>query len=254
MRIKFLLFLLGMSFLKINAQFIEIHGKISAADAVEGIHVINKTASKFTISNENGEFRIPARVNDTLLFSGISYQPKEIVMTKLIIAGKQVSVYLEELVNQLDQVVIGKVLSGDLLSDINNANLKTEINFYDLGIPGYKGKLRTQSERRLYEATSGGMIPIIPLINAISGRTKRLKANVKLEQADECLDKMKADFAKSLFSNYELEDDKKVEFFYYCQDDSEFEKICKLKKGMDTLEFLTNKLVEFKARLQPGKE
>lgn len=254
MKIKFLFLLLGLSFLKMNAQFVDIRGKISATDEVEGIHIINKTASRFTISNEQGEFKIPAQLNDTLLFSGISYQPKEIVMTKLVMASKQITVYLEEMVNELDQVVIGKVLSGDLMADINNMELKQEINFYNLGIPGYTGKLKTQSERRLYEATSGGLIPIVPLINAISGRTKRLKYIIKLERADECLDKMKADFAERLFSNYELEEDKKAEFFYYCQDDSEFENICKLKSGMAILEFLTGKLEDFKDILRSQKE
>lgn len=229
------------------AQSVEIHGKISAPDEVEGIHIINKTASRFTISNSYGEFTIPARLNDTLLFSGISYQPKEIVVTKLIIASKQCTVYLEELVNVLDEVVVGKVLTGDLLSDINNSDVKRSINFYDLGIPGYTGKPKTQSERRLYEATSGsGLIPLNPIINAISGRTKLLKAHLKLERSDNCLDKMKADFAESLFSSYELEEDKRAEFFYYCQDDPEFTDLCKRINEMDTFEFLIAKLKDFK--------
>ena len=162
--------------LETYAQSVQLNGKVSGAVEVDGIHIINKTASRFTISNADGTFVIPAKLNDTILFSGISYQPKEIVVTKFIIASKQMPIYLEELVNVLDEVVVGKVLTGNLMSDINNAELKRDLNFYDLGIPGYTGKLMSQTERRLYEATSGGgLVPIGLIVNAITGRTKRLK-------------------------------------------------------------------------------
>lgn len=233
-----------------NGQTVDIHGLIIAPDEVEGIHVLNKTASRFTISNSTGNFTIPAQLNDTILFSGISYQSKEIVVTKVVLASQQFVVYLEEMVNVLDEVVIGKVLTGNLMFDINSAELKPDLNFYNLGIPGYTGKLKTQTERRLYEATSGGgLIPVGLIINAISGRTKRLKHYVKLEKMDNCLDKIIAGFSADLFRTNDLKADIKAQFFYYCQDDPEFESLCKLKNSMKTLMFLDAKLKAFKALL-----
>lgn len=250
-------FIILSLFFVINAhsQSVDIKGKINAPHEVDGIHIINKIANRFTISNNHGEFVIQAKLNDTILFSGISYQPKEIIITKLIIASKEFTVYLEELVNVLDEVVLGKVLTGDLFSDITNADLKRDLDFYDLGIPGYTGKLMTQTERRLREATSGGgLIPIFPIINAITGRTKRLKEYVKFEKLNTCLEKMKSDFSEDLFSNYDFEDGEKAEFFYYCQDDPAFEKYCKLKNDMATFEFLKAKLETFKTILQTQKD
>ncbi len=218
-----------------------------APNEVEGIHIINKTASRFTISNSNGEFKIPAKLNDTILFSGISYQPKEVVITKFMLATQRVTVYLDELVNALDEVVVGKVLTGDLMSDINNAELTPELNFYNLGIPGYIGKLKTQSERRLYEATSGaGFIPLNPILNGISGRTKELKHHLKLERLDNCLEGIKSDFAKEIFAKSYLEEALRTEFFYYCQDDPEFDRLCRLKNDMATFNFLMAKLDAYK--------
>ncbi|MBA6153326.1 hypothetical protein [Gelidibacter maritimus] len=238
-----------------HSQSMDVKGKINAPHEVDGIHIINKTASRFTISNSYGEFVIQAKLNDTILFSGISYQPKEVIVTKLIMASKEFTVYLEELVNALDEVVVGKVLTGDLLFDITNADLKRDLDFYDLGIPGYTGKLMTQTERRLREATSGGgLIPIFPIINAITGRTKRLKEYVKFEKLNTCLEKMKSDFSADLFNNYDLKDEKRAEFFYYCQDDPEFENLCKSKNDMATLQFLVAKLESFNAILQTQKD
>lgn len=104
----YLVFCLFLCVVNSYAQSVDINGKITAPDEVDGIHIINTTASRFTISNSDGTFVIPAKLNDTILFSGISYQPKEIVITKYIIASKQMPVYLEELVNALDEVVVGK--------------------------------------------------------------------------------------------------------------------------------------------------
>lgn len=238
-----------------NAQVVDIHGEITAISDVDGIHIMNKTSSRFTISDADGTFTIPAKLNDTILFSGISYQTKEIVVTNFIIASKQMPVYLEELVNALDEVVVGKILTGDLLSDIKNAQLTPELNFYNLGIPGYTGKLKSQTERRLYEASSGGgLIPIFPIINAISGRTKRLKAQVKFEKLDDCVQRMKSKFSIDVFNNYDLEEGQKAEFFYYCQDDPQFENLCKNTNDMVVFEFLQSKLVTFMTILEAQKK
>ncbi len=239
-----------------NAQIVEIKGKVIVADdEIEGIHVINKTASKFTITNYNGEFTIPAKLGDTIVFSALKYKPKEMVVHSEIIKSKTLNVYLTELVNQLDQVIVGKVLSGDLLSDIENSEAKRDINFYDLGIPGYTGKPLTQSERRLNEATTGGgFLPLNPILNAISGRTKMLKNQIKLERLDECLDRIKSELSVIFFENNQLGDSLRTDFFYYCSEDIVFSNICSMSNDLKTLEFLKEKLRDYKHNQSLQKE
>ncbi|WAC01499.1 hypothetical protein N7U66_16040 [Lacinutrix neustonica] len=58
-----------------------------------------------------------------------------------------------------------------------NSDAKPTINFYDVGIPGYKGKPKTKSERQLQTAGDfkpimllgllAGSMPFDPLLNAI---------------------------------------------------------------------------------------
>jgi len=172
--VKPLLFLcLFFNLLVLSAQDLDILGKVMAEDDdIEGIHIINKTANKFTITDVNGAFTISAKLNDTILISGIKYKHQEVIVNELIIQSKHMTVYLEEHIYQLDEVLLGKFLTGDLRTDILNTKIKDEINFYDVGIQGYAGKPKTQSERRLNEAiTGGGFIPLNPIINAITGRT-----------------------------------------------------------------------------------
>jgi hypothetical protein len=56
-----------------NAQRKELNGQLIAEDEVEGLHILNKTASKYAISNEDGSFVILEKVSDTLVLSGVKY-------------------------------------------------------------------------------------------------------------------------------------------------------------------------------------
>ena len=239
-----------------NAQSIELNGKVVVDDdEIEGIHVINKTSNKFTITRENGTFSIAAKIFDTIIFSAIKYKPKEVIVNSDMIKSKTMNVYLTELVNQLNEVIVGKILTGNLLSDIENSDAKRDINFYDLGILGYTGKPLTQSERRYNEATTGGgILPLNPIINYFSGRTKMLKNQMKLEGLNECLETIKSNLTETFFEYNELDEVKRAEFFYSCVEDESFTTICQLKNDIRTLDFLKTKLEAYKVNLQTEKD
>nr|WP_321222136.1 hypothetical protein [uncultured Psychroserpens sp.] len=252
LKIKHLIILLVLIFSsEISAQTYEIKGKIIAKGDLVGIHIINKTASKFTISNDLGEFVIPAKMHDTILISGVQYVPKEIVITDIIMQTKAVNVNLDENINQLDQVVVGKILTGNLMTDIENSESKRELNFYDLGIPGYTGPQPTQTERRLYEAQSGGgLVPLNPLINWITGRTKRLKEQIEREELTIAIAEVKAKYSKLLFENESFSEIMQNEYFYFCGDDSNFMTVYNVGNQIRTLQFLKDKLVAFKLHIE----
>lgn len=242
------------------AQTIPLKGQLLAKGEVEGIHVLNNTSQTFTISNRQGEFSIPVKLNDTLAFSGVSYEIKKVVVSQTMINSKVLTISLTEKTNVLDEVVVGKILTGDLSSDMVNSGDKRDINFYDLGIPGYKGKPKTQSERRLYTAGDfkpihllsllGGSLPVDPILNAISGRTKLLKHRVHLENKDKCIDRTKSNLSQILFTAHPLKERYRNEFFYFCADDDRFDDLCIIRDDFETLEFLKEKLVSFKSILQ----
>ena len=237
------------------SQSIEIYGKVESKNNLENIHVINKTAQVFTITDINGHFKITAKLKDTLKFSSVQHKTKEILVSKDIIIAKAVSVILEAQINELDEVVVGKVLSGDLLSDIKNVEGSPPINFYDVGIPGYTGKPATQSERRLSEAgefkpkmllgaLTGG-IPLNPILNGLSGRTKMLKNRVEIEEKEALMQSIKSRLSKDFFASNPLEEDLKMDFFYFCADDENFIKHCKNQTDFKILIFLRMKYSQY---------
>ncbi|AJR03630.1 hypothetical protein [Siansivirga zeaxanthinifaciens] len=247
-------------------QTIEITGSVESKDDVENIHVINQTQQKFTITNAKGEFVIPVKLNDTLTFSSIQSKLKTVIIDKHVLLFKALKVVLEEQVNALDEVVVGKILTGNLLLDVQNMEGDPPINFYDVGIPGYTGKPATQSERRLSEASEfspkaggslggvGGSVSATAIINAISGRTKMLKARVKLEEREELMQSIKGRLARDFFATNPLKEELKMDFFYFCADDENFLKYCKNETDFNILFFLRTKYNQYIENLKASND
>ena len=259
---NFLIIFILLSFQTFSAQSVEVFGKVQSKLGVENIHVINKTAQVFTITNEKGEFRINVTLNDSLVFSSVQHKLKEIVVSKEIISTKMILVQLDEQINELDEVIVGKVLTGDLLNDITNIEGDPPINFFDVGIPGYTGKIATQSERRLSEAGEfkpkmllgllGGGVPLNPILNGISGRTKMLKRRVEIETKETLMLTVKARLAKDFFVSNPLDEDLRMDFFYFCADDEHFIKYCKNQTDFKILVFLRHKYRQYMENLETG--
>lgn len=248
-------FVLFILFFFAQAQTKDLNGQLISDEDVEGLHVLNKTASKYTISNEDGSFIIPAKALDTLIISGVKYQVQEIIITKAIIKLGSFNVDLVENVNALNEVVVGKILTGSLQSDLENSDAKTEINFYDLGIPGYIGKPLTQNERKLYDADGGPIASVMggpfgggiglnmhKLLNKISGRTKKLKAIVDLDNRDACAQRLRRNYEVFLFEKDTLVENLRSEYFLFCQEDKDFLALCGNNNEIELLEFLQAKL------------
>ncbi|MFB9055106.1 hypothetical protein ACFFVB_18650 [Formosa undariae] len=208
--------------------------------------MINKTSKTFTITSATGHFDIHVKLNDTLVFSSIQYADLDIIIDASVIANKAILVNLEEFVNTLDEVVVGKVLTGNLMLDIGSSTVESEINFYNVGITGYTGRRNTQTERRLHEATSGGgVVGLNPIINALTGRTKMLKNHVKLERNDALINKIRQRLSDDFFCEHPLDEFKHMDFWYFCSEDPYFEKRCKDKVDVVILAFLNAKYDQY---------
>jgi hypothetical protein len=262
-KIRNLFFLCCLFFVTaVWSQTIKIKGIVKGSSDIENIHVINKTSNSFTTTNKIGGFKISATLNDTLVFSSIQYKLKSIVISSKNIEEQFVVVNLDESVNVLDEVIVGKVLTGSLDSDINNSGAERPIDFYDVGIPGYKGKPKTQNERRLYEADHGKYVAIglgfglnlNKILNKVTGRTKKLKDRVRLESNDVLLTKIKSRLTDNFFKVYTLDEKLRTDFFYFCSEDENFEKRCKGKSDIEVFEFLAEKIVAYKSNLKEDKD
>ncbi|MCF8272261.1 MAG: carboxypeptidase-like regulatory domain-containing protein [Flavobacteriaceae bacterium] len=264
-KIKFFIFIAFVSATNLLvSQTIQIEGHIQSKVDIENIHVINKTANLFTVTDKFGGFKIHVKIMDTLMFTSVQHKTKIIQIDESILINKTLNVFLEEQINELDEVTVGKVLTGNLLLDINNIKGEPPINFFDVGIPGYTGRPATQSERRLSEAGEfkpkmllgllGGGLPLNPILNGISGRTKMLKQRVEIEEKEALMYSIKARLSKDFLMSNPLEEDFVMDFFYFCADDENFIKHCKNQTDFKILIFLRMKYRQYLENIKEKKD
>ena len=240
----------GMAIVTTHAQKVELSGKIITKGDLEGIHVINKTSYRYTTTDKNGMFIVEGKLSDSLYFSSIQYLPKTVVLTAKHINSKSITVSLSESINALDEVMIGTVLTGDLNSDISNSDFERPMDFYDLGIPGYTGPRMNLAERRLFEADAGPLViglglNFSKLLNMMSGRTKMLKKQLKLDNDKQTIQRIRDVVGPLFFTTNDLKEDKRMEFYYFCADAPDFQERCREKSDVEILEFLEVQLEAF---------
>lgn len=205
-----------------------LNGKISHPNLiVAGIHVINADRGLAEITDIDGNFEISVAIGEELIFSGVQYKKRALIITPEIFALEEITVYLEAFINELDEVVLKPHnLSGSLSSDLNN--VKEQINFDDVGIPGYKGvrKEKIVSGKSLILSTlllpiSGG-INIDALYKHLSGYYKKLKKRRKLDAQFETVFSIIKFYGVYFFEeNYALEQEEVYDFVLGCSENSQ---------------------------------
>lgn len=145
--------------------------------SISGIHIINKTSGSKTITDINGVFEIGVKKQDTIIISSVQIIPRVIVMENEMLNQTYLKIYVDQFINELSNVVVrSNSLSGNILKDMANSNVKVPINFDDVGIPGFKGIREEKIEKIVpFIGLPIMSINIEALYKNLSGYYKRLK-------------------------------------------------------------------------------
>lgn len=145
--------------------------------SISGIHIINKTSGSKTITDINGVFEIGVKRQDTIIISSVQIIPRVIVMENEMLNQTYLKIYVDQFINELSNVVVrSNSLSGNILKDMANSNVKVPINFDDVGIPGFKGIREEKIEKIVpFIGLPIMSINIEALYKNLSGYYKRLK-------------------------------------------------------------------------------
>lgn len=228
-----------------ETEFKKIHGVLNSdSGELSGIHIINTTSHKATISNQEGYFSIGAKLNDTLTITGVGYQIKKFIINQDTFNKFSISVQLEAEVIELNEVVLMLYnLSGDLSQDMDDMRAEDELSEFTLGLPNADVSPMRKSQRILHEAiTGGGIVPINPILNAISGRTKKLKKIVEVDLRNQRTMEVRNYYPDSLYVNYlKINKSNILDFMYYCETDPEFNYYARIKDKFRLWELMNEK-------------
>lgn len=243
-------FLVLCTALKAQERRTELSGQVQQQGApVADVHVMNLSAEKATITDEKGHFMIPARAGDTLLFSAVQLRRKSLVVHPAMLKAERILIPLEAFVNELDEVVLFPYnLSGDLVRDLQQMPDEPIYVGATLGLPNAYKTPPTQAERKLYEATSGsGLVPLNPVLNALTGRTRYLKKLLSAERRNTNTRRVREDYADSLFiQELRIPALNIDDFIYYCEADTVFTELLTLGDRLRMWEFLQRKSVSYR--------
>ena len=199
-----------------------LRGRVTAGNIIiKGREVINLSSQGETKTDSLGNFYIKAAVSDTLqIRSSISYLGRIIVKE-----GDFITIIAVDLGSfELEEVVIDRY----------------NVNAESLGLVPEDQKQYTPAERRLKTAGDfkpihllgilGGSLPVDPIINAINGRTKRLKKEVEIERKEFLMAKINGIYTyDEITKEFNIPEEYVSGFIYYVVEDSEFAKAMKNK-------------------------
>jgi hypothetical protein len=194
----------------------------------EQVNIVNATTNKSTSSDSDGNFVISVSIGDVLVFSAVNLETKRKVITTDDLRDELVTVKMSRSITPLREVKV---------------NENTEITAENLRIIPKGQKKYSPAERRVHEATTGGgIVPLNPILNAISGRTTMLKKEVVAEKNERLLLRLDGWFEEKYYTNYlKIPKDFIRGFHYFLIEDSDFVRALKAKNKTLT-KFLMNKL------------
>jgi hypothetical protein len=114
---------------------------------MESVHVVNLNEVVGTITNEKGEFHIPAKVNDTLYFTFLGFKSQKVRVTNDMFKFKETKISLTELAYALEEVIVRPYsLTGYLEIDVKNLPLNNAFQYSISGLSvGYEAGSKNPS-------------------------------------------------------------------------------------------------------------
>jgi hypothetical protein len=220
---------------------------IDSIGPVLDANIINKSSKIGTNSNTDGEFKIYAQIGDTLVFSSIQHQTKELAVSERSFISFNFKINLKLKTYELDEFELKKHnLLGVLALDINNVKKNDhEISAVTLGLPNAGIPKLKPIDRKIYTATSSnGLISLDLILNQITGRLKQLKQQKKIIEEDAAVEKLYSEFKFNLFADFKIVREDEYRFLYFCRSDSTFI-IEHSKNKFEFINFMKKKAIEF---------
>jgi len=150
---------------------------------ISSVHVINLTQVVGVITNKQGKFEIPAKLNDTLYLSYLGFKSIKVRVTNDLLKFENSKIQLTELAYALEEVIVKPYeLTGYLEIDAKNVPVSQSFRYSIPGLPsrGYEGGSRNSGA--FSKVINSIFNPVDFLYNLFGKNPRQLK---KLKQMKE---------------------------------------------------------------------
>ena len=177
-----------------------VSGKVQNASndqKLQNVHIINLSQVVGTITNNEGDFKIQAKVNDTLYFSYIGFKPLRIRVTNDWIKFGEVKIKMTELGIALEEVVVADVqLTGYLEIDAKRIPVYNNYRYSISGLnSGYEGG--NKQPGAVNKVLGAIFNPADFLYNIFSKRSNELRKLRKMKKDDDIRNLLETKFDRA---------------------------------------------------------
>ena len=103
---------------------------------LQSAHIVNLNSVVGTITNTQGQFKIPAQANDTIFISYIGYQSIKLKITNDLLKGNELEIAIHEKVVNIEEVTVkSHKLIGVLVVDAKNVPENSYSRIHINGLP-----------------------------------------------------------------------------------------------------------------------
>ncbi|MFB9110451.1 MULTISPECIES: hypothetical protein [Flavobacterium] len=218
-----------------------LHGQvINSSIPIETGNVMNINANKRTFIGPQGLFDIMARPKDTLLFTGMSFQSKKIVLTEKDCAEVLFSVPLDLVNVELKEVLVHKELKVKSLQGGSQGIVDTQFEDDSQSTPENKAMY---SDQTIKYGTD--FVRIFKDLKKLLSKDKEVQEEVITDIAFVAY--AKDNFTKDFYTKtLGLKEDEIDLFLMYCSNDSESKRHLKEDQKFELMDFMINKNKDFK--------
>ena len=216
-----------------------IQGKIiSDSTKIEDVTIFNVNSKIAKSVTNDGFFELLVKANDTLLFSGLLFKSKRVILTDKIINQKLLIIELEPSVIELDEVVINNIK----LNPISGGSQK----YVDKQFFGdSKSSLKNQF---VYDGSITNGINFVRLFKDAAKifkkkETKKATFVSEVEFSEYTLKRIKPSF---FTSTLDLKEEQVKLFLVFCENDVKTKSLIESKSDFELMDFLIAKSKEFK--------
>lgn len=258
--IAFLFICLAAGF--VTAQEQSLQGSVNAikedgtSEPIKlGVYITNINNNLVSFSNQNGEFRINAQINDTIVFQSYLYNPRKVIVNERILQDKEIHVYLTENLVELDEGTFGQVFKPYLQDEVSQDDLDKIVDqlYLDLGID--KDAEQKQNVSALnFKDINPLKIDVGRIVNAISGDTRRLRTLYQYESKQKIIQHIIAYLGNDFFANdLGIEPQHIQPLVNFAYETSQLKTLHEQASYLEIIKLLTEKSNIYKTRLQANQ-
>ncbi|MFD0862665.1 hypothetical protein ACFQ1M_10660 [Sungkyunkwania multivorans] len=228
MRPYFIFILLFISIATLQAQERTLlRGQVLYRNGfVANENVVNVTAQKATITNDNGEFAIDVKIGDELVFSALQFRLKTVFITPEILRNNRLVVEVNEKITELSEVVVSPE-NVDKFVEVKEEEFK--------GFDYERDKATPVNNVAMDENILTYGVNFVNIYKALFKRKKETEPSVQLNMSEVIRELYEDDF---FVVNLKIPQDEINKFLYYCDAQMPSNSLLKKDNEFQLIDFL----------------